>query len=83
MSTMLWCTHCARKCQTLREGDFLSCSMCGKVLSMLTWHKKLNIRNPRPKRTKRRRNNVQVADDECSVNVDDGLLDTAKRPSVK
>ncbi|KAL3597679.1 hypothetical protein D5086_009316, partial [Populus alba] len=60
-----------------------SCSMCGKVLSMLTWHKKLNIRNPRSKRTKRRRNNVQVADDECSVNVVDGLLDTAKRPSVK
>jgi hypothetical protein len=57
--------------------------MCGKVLSMLTWHKKLNIRNPRSKRTKRRRNNVQVADDESSVNVDDGLLDTAKRPSVK
>ncbi|KAH8510287.1 hypothetical protein H0E87_008003 [Populus deltoides] len=84
MSTMLWCTHCAIKCQTLREGDFLSCSMCGKVLSMLTWHKKLNIRNPRSKRTKRRiRNNVQVADDESSVNVDDGLLDTAKRPSVK
>ncbi|KAJ6937381.1 hypothetical protein NC652_011891 [Populus alba x Populus x berolinensis] len=71
MPTMLWCTHCARKCQTLREGDFLSCSTCGKVLSMLTWHKKLNIRNPRSKRTKRRRNNVQVADDECSVNVDD------------
>jgi len=58
--------------------------MCGKVLSMLTWHKKLNIRNPRSKRTKRRiRNNIQVADDESSVNVDDGLLDTAKRPSVK
>jgi hypothetical protein len=50
---------------------------------MLTWHKKLNIRNPRSERTKRRRNNVQVADDESSVNVDGGLLDTAKRPVLK
>uniref|UniRef100_A0A6N2LK21 Uncharacterized protein n=1 Tax=Salix viminalis TaxID=40686 RepID=A0A6N2LK21_SALVM len=86
MSTVLWCTHCARKCQTLCEGDFLSCSWCGKVLSMLSWHKKFNLRNPRCKRTKRRRNDAQVADDEScvtaesSVNTDDGLSDTARKP---
>ncbi|KAJ6365513.1 hypothetical protein OIU76_030317 [Salix suchowensis] len=71
----------------LCEGDFLSCSWCGKVLSMLSWHKKFNIRNPRFKRTKRRRNDAQVADDEkscvteeSSVNIDDGLSDTARKP---
>ncbi|KAB5561605.1 hypothetical protein DKX38_006562 [Salix brachista] len=86
LTNLLWCTHCARKCQTLGEGDFLSCSWCGKVLSMLSWHKKFNIRNPRCKRTKRRRNDAQVADDEScvteesSVNSDDGLSDTARKP---
>ncbi|CAI0397389.1 unnamed protein product, partial [Linum tenue] len=30
---MLWCSYCLRLCSTMRQGDFISCSACGKVLA--------------------------------------------------
>ncbi|CAN1171069.1 hypothetical protein LINPERPRIM_LOCUS7771 [Linum perenne] len=30
---MFWyCSHCLRSCPTMSQGDFISCSECGKVL---------------------------------------------------
>jgi len=68
--------------------------MCGKVLSMLNWHRRLDTRNPRFKRTCRgrgRRKKIQINDDEscvtdqeASVNIGhEALSSTAENPVVK
>ncbi|CAK7329211.1 unnamed protein product [Dovyalis caffra] len=86
IATMLWCSHCTGYGQPLCQDDFLSCSGCGKVLSMLNWQRRFKTRNSRIKRTKRRRRTIQETDDESCVtgessgNIDDGLSDKAEMP---
>ncbi|KAL9405645.1 hypothetical protein Peur_002617 [Populus x canadensis] len=90
---LLWyCGSCTRRCPTFCQEDSVSCSMCGKVLSMLSWHRRLNTRNPRFKRTCRgRRKKIEINDDEscatnqeASVNIDhEALSSTAEKPVVK
>ncbi|XP_011016308.1 PREDICTED: uncharacterized protein LOC105139149 [Populus euphratica] len=87
---LLWCGSCTRRCPTFCQEDSVSCSICGKVLSMLSWHRRLDTRNPRFKRTCRgRRKKIQINDDEscvtnqeASVNIDEALSSTAEKPVV-
>ncbi|KAJ6693073.1 hypothetical protein OIU79_014750 [Salix purpurea] len=86
---LLWCGSCTRRCPAACQEDSVSCSICGKVLSMLSWQTRFDARNPRFKRIRGRRRHVQINDDEScvtdletSVNIDDALSSTAEKPVV-